>query len=221
MFQNKGFTVVELLIVIVVIAIVASITITSFKGVTNRAANVARSDYVRKAYDQLQTYLTYNGSTNLKASLPADTYVCLGTGYVDVDPGAGVACYYDNYNGTTTIYRSVSGFDAVLSNANTSVTGNFPKYAYKVPSEDFAQTAPLYYYSNNPNYVIDGKPGVYSSISYYLDGANVDCGVRPILTYVSTVGSVYNYTARSNAINSGYGEFEGAKYTTCEIYTEL
>lgn len=42
-WASKGFTIVELLIVIVVIAILAAITIVSYNGVTNRAADSAVS----------------------------------------------------------------------------------------------------------------------------------------------------------------------------------
>jgi len=42
--KNQGFTIVELLIVVVVIAILAAITIVSYNGITNRAnASVAKS----------------------------------------------------------------------------------------------------------------------------------------------------------------------------------
>lgn len=52
--KSKGFTIVELLIVIVVIGILASITIVAFNGVQNRAKSTTASSLaqsVRKAVD--------------------------------------------------------------------------------------------------------------------------------------------------------------------------
>ena len=64
--QSRGFTIVELLIVIVVIAILAAITIAAYSGITNRAktsaGQSATSTLVKKveAYNTLaSTYPTY------------------------------------------------------------------------------------------------------------------------------------------------------------------
>jgi len=75
--SEKGFTIVELLIVIVVIGILAAITIVSFNGVTNKAnatsAKSAASSAVKKAeaynadvtgYPQLPANLTGAPSTS-------------------------------------------------------------------------------------------------------------------------------------------------------------
>src|SRR5665647_490667 len=54
--KQRGFTIVELLIVIVIIAILASITIVAYNGITNRAnaatakANAVQVDKVVEAY---------------------------------------------------------------------------------------------------------------------------------------------------------------------------
>ncbi|MGV9002186.1 MAG: type II secretion system protein [Candidatus Saccharimonadaceae bacterium] len=52
--DKKGFTIVELLIVIVVIAILAAITIVSYTGVQNRARAVAITSGIRNIEDSLR-----------------------------------------------------------------------------------------------------------------------------------------------------------------------
>lgn len=52
--KQKGFTIVELLIVIVVIAILAAITIVSYNGVTSRARSLAIANSLRNAADMMQ-----------------------------------------------------------------------------------------------------------------------------------------------------------------------
>lgn len=48
-FNNKGFTIVELVIVIAVIAILAAVLIPTFSGITNRAEESARLQETRNA----------------------------------------------------------------------------------------------------------------------------------------------------------------------------
>lgn len=58
---SSGFTIVELLIVIVVIAILAAITIVAYNGIQNRANDsVVKSD-LRQSFTKIQEYYTLNG----------------------------------------------------------------------------------------------------------------------------------------------------------------
>ncbi|MGY4893090.1 MAG: type II secretion system protein [Candidatus Saccharimonadota bacterium] len=58
--NKKGFTIVELLIVVVVIAILAAITIVSFNGISQRAANTAALDSLRKIEKSMLMYRETN-----------------------------------------------------------------------------------------------------------------------------------------------------------------
>lgn len=58
---RRGFTIVELLIVIVVIAILAAITIVAYNGIQQRARDAARVSDIRSISKALEIYKTQNG----------------------------------------------------------------------------------------------------------------------------------------------------------------
>ena len=75
--RAHGFTIVELLIVVVVIAILAAITLVSYKGVNDRA-NAARATAAVNAYVKLlKIYKQDNGTYPSSASAPTGEW-CLG-----------------------------------------------------------------------------------------------------------------------------------------------
>jgi prepilin-type N-terminal cleavage/methylation domain-containing protein len=62
MQKFKGFTIVELLIVIVVIGILASLTTASFNGVTNRSKDLYLRTDMRNISQSIEQYRAENGS---------------------------------------------------------------------------------------------------------------------------------------------------------------
>src|ERR1039457_5880303 len=84
--HNRGFTIVELLVVIVVIGILAAITIVAYSGITQKAvASSLQSDLTNSA-QQLKLYYADHGSypTSLSSNCPLgstppspDTRYCL------------------------------------------------------------------------------------------------------------------------------------------------
>lgn len=60
--DSTGFTIVELLVVIVVIAILAAITIVSYNGVQNRAKDALLSDEIQKLQSAVEQYNATNGT---------------------------------------------------------------------------------------------------------------------------------------------------------------
>jgi prepilin-type N-terminal cleavage/methylation domain-containing protein len=61
--NEHGFTIVELLVVIVVIGILAAITIVSYTGVQNRARTVTAQSYAQEAQNKAEIYASDTGNS--------------------------------------------------------------------------------------------------------------------------------------------------------------
>ncbi len=106
-FAASGFTIVELLIVVVVIAILAAITIVAFNGISNRAKDASVQSTLSTTVKKLEAYKIdpSNGSELYPASLSAlniaantnqtvNYYNLAGGNYYCVDISEGTAIYY-------------------------------------------------------------------------------------------------------------------------------
>jgi prepilin-type N-terminal cleavage/methylation domain-containing protein len=73
--QNKGFTIVELLIVIVVIGILALLVITTYSGIQAKARNTKRSTDLQSLQTRLEAFYNDNGYYPSLTDLNSDTWV--------------------------------------------------------------------------------------------------------------------------------------------------
>jgi len=73
--KQSGFTIVELLIVIVVIGILATLVIVTFSGVQQKARDTKRETDVKALASQLEVYYANNSSYPALAQLQDNTWV--------------------------------------------------------------------------------------------------------------------------------------------------
>ena len=78
--NKKGFTIVELVIVIAVIAILAAVLIPTFGGVINNAKESANKQDATNTYKQLLTEQEYLGDLDLADGNVVDLYILVGEG---------------------------------------------------------------------------------------------------------------------------------------------
>ena len=117
--RKKGFTIVEMLLVIVVIAILAAISVVAYNGVSQRAT-VTHYESVINAYDK--GLRLHNARTGSYAS--SDLYTCLGRveDYPATPEFPAGACQVSATNGT--VYMSV---DPRLASEIMVYSANLPQ----------------------------------------------------------------------------------------------
>lgn len=112
--KHTGFTIVELLIVIVVIAILAAITIVAYNGIQNRAKNAAAQSAASQASKRIVTYAVENSDT-----FPADQ-----TAFNALIPGGGAATY--QYSVNNSVSPRTYCVTATVNNVSYSASSSNP-----------------------------------------------------------------------------------------------
>ncbi|MES2876642.1 MAG: prepilin-type N-terminal cleavage/methylation domain-containing protein [Patescibacteria group bacterium] len=116
----RGFTIVELLIVIVVIGILAAITIVAYNGISERARFTSMRSDLSQINKLVQLYYAQNGSYPITPSS--------GTGC-----SSGYWCGFDQATNDNFIPGIVPTYTSSLPQLPT-VNGNNDTYIYKSPS---------------------------------------------------------------------------------------
>lgn len=89
--KQQGFTIVELLIVIVVIGILAALVITTFTGIQRRARDTERQTDIKALHSQLEAYYAQNGFYPALAEVNTTTLAGLDAGALTSPPNNNTA----------------------------------------------------------------------------------------------------------------------------------
>lgn len=114
--KNQGFTIVELLIVIVVIGILALLVVTTFTGIQQRARNTERQTDIKAIHSHLESYHAQEGRYPSLDELNDATFRSNNTRGLDDD-------VWQDPRGTSGTLASSPGVD-VYSYEVTSIDGD-------------------------------------------------------------------------------------------------
>lgn len=174
--NQRGFTIVELLIVIVVIAILAGISTVAYNGIQQRSKNTQR---IAAAKEWQKRIIAYTSSTG---SYPASTignHFCLGgDGYpTNLDTNADIDCYASN------------NVKHVLASVNTAYAalGALPTYpGDKIDSgTGYGVVAGISLRAMDTFDPAGSAKAQYPMLWYWLEGSGQDCILRPVVSAVS------------------------------------
>lgn len=159
--RNSGFTIIELLIVIVIIGILSAIVITSYIGTQQRAQNAAIISSVNQWETTLRLYKASTGAFP-KGNLD---YVCLGKNYPTSPP-------YDANQCAKMPTWGVSVDSGMLDSIHSTTSVNIPDSI--LPNIDFVNMSAetehyrgILYLSRNNGF----------GITYMLSGNGADCAI--------------------------------------------
>ncbi len=184
--KQKGFTIVEIIIVIIVIGVLAGLVMNMVNSVQVRARNTQRTDTVKKYMTALALYVAENDAY---PAITTGNTVCLGENYADVSGNSIGDCRY--LSGTSSEVDSAFNDqlrtyfgEELVDVSNVAVTHN--------PSGGAFLGA---VYSNNSALMVAGESRPHH-IFFLLEGEQQDCTVGNALS-----GSWPNLTVSSTGYN--------------------
>lgn len=190
---SKGFTIVELLIVIVVIAILASIVVVAYNGVSQRARNAARTSAAEQLYKAVQVAVASSSAGDVGKKLEESGQSwhrsCLGTGLPTVGGKTNTCAAYD---GEAYAWGIDDFFTFMRSYASVPSMSNFPA----VSSTDGDVLYAPYLERGDVSGSGVTMPDALI-IEYYLEGTGQDCVLRPIVKSGTINNSVINTASGS------------------------
>lgn len=173
--KHRGFTIVELLIVIVVIAILAAITVVAFNGIQARARDATRQSDIRQVQKLVEMYYAEHGeypktadsiSTPAATTVRSDANCTIGTKQADWVPDLDTKLPQSIPNtgkgarGETGCYMYTSdGTNYILSAWNNIETGPQTKTMYR--RLGFRES----YYAYQNRYICNNAGGIGGIIS--------------------------------------------------------
>ena len=200
--SRRGFTIVELLMVIVVISILATITTVAYTGIQERARNTLRLQAARNAVQAANILTSTFGLSEIRATMQeTDSWwrACVGTGYQDMDSDGLGDCGV--YEGTPMMSESPA-FNALLSqNTDISNSSNFPV----VSTDNFDLYGPFMesaWINSRDAWVVE----------YSLEGEEQSCGLQPLVYYTEDDEPTLTPSATPKWTRTGVGTTECAVF---------
>lgn len=135
--KESGFTIVELLIVIVVIGILAALVVTTFSGIQKKARDSERQTDINAVHGQVEAYYAQNGKYPTLTNLNNTSFV---TGELK---GLDASALHDPKNtgtavaaGTGTPGTYVYSYDATPANCDNGAAGDCTGYTLTAQLEN-------------------------------------------------------------------------------------
>lgn len=164
--KQAGFTIVELLIVVVVIAVLATIAVVAYNGIRDRAEASKTAAAVRAYKEALILYKTDNGH------YPTTGSMCLGDQYGTFTGESIPSCRRSD--SPIAVTHNAAARDSLKPYLGGSLPMPSTKLIYNLAGT--TESAGANFFGSNHNFTLDGKPMV--MIYYSVKGDT--CPVGPV-----------------------------------------
>lgn len=205
--KQRGFTIVELLIVIVVIAILATITVVAYNGISERARNTARLAAVKQAEQAVQIAVASSNAATVRDTLNlmsgGGRTACIGTGHPDVYSGTP---YCGRYQSNAPYATRSTALNNLLQ--ESGAIPNMATYQRVQASDGDVVTGPFLQLMT-----VDGKDRLV--IEFNLEGESEKCSTSP-LVYGSGTYTLTKPSSGSEYSSTGSGVTE-CRYVVADI----
>lgn len=145
--NNKGFTIVELLIVIVIIGILAALVLNSFRGVQERARDTERQTDINAQAGQLEVYYTDNSGYPVIADVSTDSWITSNFKGADLNAWRTPKAANNSMTDTANPTKAQYGYQT-FNDDGTACTG---------PTGTLCAKFKLYWYSEDKKQVMPAK----------------------------------------------------------------
>lgn len=208
--KNRGFTIVELLIVVVVIAILAAITIVSYNGITKRATETTLQSELKSAATQLSFKQVDSGSYPLPP-LPSDInagdggtfqYTSDGQSYclTIFSTNTSISPYYISSNGSV-----AQGACPGHSSGGGAISDGSPMQTINATNCPTTRTRAVDARDSHTYWVqklADGNCWMLTNLAYAGGGVNTYSDVRTVLNGTSDTATTF-YDAKYYIVPGG------------------
>lgn len=200
---ENGFTIVELLIVIVVIAILAAISIVSYTGIQQQARNQARISAATQIAKALDLYVVDTGRV-----IPGPPVCIPLLNGKDVNG--------DTFSGCNRVDGGGTMWSEKVATSNVLRAAGFPSVSFPdqvVRGSNGVEYAGVSYTYSSSNMGMNGMLQPYF-IQFQLEGVDKDCGSSKSISLDPSKTSADPLNAVISARNSGtYGDSTMCRYT--------
>lgn len=157
--RQRGFTIVELLIVIVVIAILAAITIVAYNGIQNRGKTAAGQAQANAFVKKSEAFNTINSSYPTYCQLVTNSNTPTGAAPTAGTPGAGTCVAGGTAAGTESKLDNVSGITPASAAAGTGYTATVSNGNTVIGFFQCATGANIFYWDFTASAITSMKAG--------------------------------------------------------------
>lgn len=183
--KKGGFTVVELLIVIVIVALLAVLAFAAYTGIQKRSRNVSMVQGVKQYVTLIESYRATNGFFPIPpgGTSTSNTFACLGEDYT-------APCVHENIGVTDVLTQS--WFNTMLKQNSKSLPP-LPSFVYWTDDGELLKAGAFYKYAPSSSLIWMQQASLQDAeaiLVYYLEGRTASaCAVSGAIPRVFLSGN--------------------------------